>query len=162
MNNYFSFENLWVFIATAILSLVFWCFNPYKYIPIWIAAILFFLCLMFLWLALLFRTKTAEVTEKELFALVPAGITTINEDTILLIKPNKLLFMGAFVTIHQKNNDVEVYVGTGKVTNIQTNGMVQITLFPPCSITTKDIPSLIPKLGFSVNALKDNPEHYHQ
>lgn len=42
MKNYFSYENLWVFCATAVLSLVFWCFSPYQYIPIWVTAVLFF------------------------------------------------------------------------------------------------------------------------
>ena len=162
MKNYFSYKNLWVFIATAVLSLVFWCYSPYEYIPIWVAAVLFFLCIAFLWLALIIRSKTAEVTAKDLLQLIPTGITTVNGETILLLKPNKMLFMGAFVTIHQRDNGVEVYVATGQVTNIQTSGMIQVTIFPPCTITSKDIPTLIPKLGFSVNALESIQEDSRQ
>lgn len=162
MKNYFSYENLWVFCATAVLSLVFWCFSPYQYIPIWVTAVLFFLCILFLWLALLFRSKTADAIEKELIEIVPVGIIELNGNRILLIKPNKLLFMGAFITIHQKDNDVEVYIATGRVSNIQSDGKIQVTIQSSCAITSKDIPSLVLKLGFSVNALENNQEDFQQ
>ena len=70
--------------------------------------------------------------------------------------------MGAFITIHQKDNDVEVYIATGRVSNIQSDGKIQVTILSSCAITSKDIPSLVLKLGFSVNALENNQEHFQQ
>ncbi|MBP3743105.1 MAG: hypothetical protein J6J00_08990 [Treponema sp.] len=147
-----TYETLWGFIAAGLLALILWCYQPFDSIEAWKAGILLFLCISSFWYAILIQMKSPVTSQKNLLTIVPIDITTMNNKLILVVKPNAMLFMGAYVTIHKKINEIESYVATGQVTNIQLNQMIQITIITPCLIAPEDVPSLIPKLGLSVNA----------
>ena len=158
-----TYESLWGFVAAGFFAFILWCFKPYDFIEVWKAGFLLFLSISSIWFAVLHWLKISETTRKELLTIEPTALTTMNNETILLLKPNKMLFMGALVTIHQRINEIENYVATGQVTNIQSDGRIQLTIISPCTIKPEDLPTLVLMLGLSAyateNEKKRTPEH---
>lgn len=158
-----TYESLWGFVAAGFFALILWCFKPYDYIEVWKAGFLLFLSISSIWFAVLHRLMISETTRKELLTIEPIALTTMNNETVLLLKPNKMLFIGALVTIHQRINEIENYVATGQVTNIQSDGRIQLTIISPCTIKPEDLPTLVLMLGLSAyateNEKKRTPEH---
>lgn len=48
-------------------------------------------------------------------------------DNLFVCRPNKLLSQDVYVSFFKKNSEFETPIGYGYVSNVQTNGIIQIT-----------------------------------
>ena len=116
-----STENFISFIVALIPSVLFWIFEPAKPVPYVFLVVSGFINLLLLWLFLRARylkLDSAQPPPIQIFDL---------RDGIFLCHPNILLGQDIFVSFYLKVDKYEKLIGYGYVSNVQSNGIVQIT-----------------------------------
>lgn len=109
------------FAVALIPSLGFWILKPTDSVPYAFFVIAVMLALLFLWLFLMSYFSKTEIKE-------PYSVRIIEiRDTIYLCHPNKLLSQDVFVSFYLQTNKFEKLIGYGVVTNVQMNGIIQIS-----------------------------------
>lgn len=78
-------------------------------------------------------------------------------ENIYVCYPNKLLSQDVFVSFYLQTNKFEKLVGYGVVTNVQTNGIIQITVKETCNeyslstLLSQDFSKIIIKPTVTIN-----------
>lgn len=160
MKDFFGLESLLGFIVSAVLSYIFWRFDPNENIPLQVTVIFVCISVVSLWLAALMyikkQNKPDNIFETLSIVQVHENRNEGNSELFLIFKPNKLLFTDVFITIFKKTQNFEEYVATGKVTHIQENEMVQVSIISSRGVISEnDIPFLIAKVGLSAKYFED-------
>lgn len=109
------------FAVALIPSLGFWIFKPTDSVPYALFVIAVMLALLFLWLFLMSHFSKTENSEFYSVRIIEI------RDSIYLCHPNKLLSQDVFVSFYLQTNKLEKLIGYGVVTNVQMNGIIQIT-----------------------------------
>jgi len=117
-----STENLISFIVALIPSVLLWLFKPTDTIPYAFLVVSGFINLLLLWLYLRARYIKLDAAQPP-----PIKIFDLR-DGIFLCHPNILLGQDMFVSFYLKMDKYEKLIGYGYVCNVQSNGIVQITI----------------------------------
>ena len=115
-SNYLSFA------LALIPSVLMYIFNPGYSVPYVFFLILLFLFLLSAWLNLkqFFDYKDRHPVPIELIRCINGTI---------LCKPNNLLTHGSVVSFYEYQEEFEKYISSGRVVNISSKGVAQISLF---------------------------------
>ena len=117
--------------VTLIASVGFWIFQPTDPVPASFFVIAVICAFLFLWLFLISHLSKSEAINENDDSLL---ITIIEVcDNVYVCYPNKLLSQDVFVSFYLQTNKFEKLVGYGIVTNVQTNGIIQITIKETCN-----------------------------
>lgn len=123
------------FAVALVPSLLFWIFQPSDSVPYAVFVIVFMIAVLLLWLFLMVLLKKSDYNEPYLIKVIEI------RDGIYLCRPNKLLSQDVFVSFYIQANNFEKLMGYGTVTNVQTNGIIQIT--PSDSVGNYEIKDLL-------------------
>ena len=140
---------------TLIASIGLWLFKPTDVVPASFFVISVVSAFLFLWLFLISHFSKLEA-QNEKFDSYLIKIIDVR-DNIYVCYPNKLLSQDVFVSIYMQTNKFEKLVGYGVVTNVQTNGIIQITIMETldgCSLPTlqsQDFSKIIIKPTVTIN-----------
>ncbi len=122
------------FVVAVVPSIGFWLFKPTDKIPYSYFVVVVLIAFVFLWLFLMTFLAKKEQYEPEIIRIIEV------RDNIYICHPNKLLSQDVFVSFYLLTNKFEKLIGYGYVSNVQTNGIIQITPKEFCA-------------GFSLNDL---------
>lgn len=141
------------FVVAVVPSIGFWLFKPTDKIPYSYFVVVVLIAFVFLWLFLM-----AFLSKKEQYA--PEVIRIIEvRDNIYICHPNKLLSQDVFVSFYLLTNKFEKLIGYGYVSNVQTNGIIQITPKEFCNefslsdLLSQNITDIIIKPTVTINYL---------
>lgn len=127
-----SKENFISFAVALIPSIMFWIFKPADSVPFGFLIVSILIIILLLWLFL--QTYYCKIDEAS-----PPPITIIGcYEKLLLCRPNILLSQDAFVSFYLKANEFEKIVGYGFVSNVQSNGLIQITIIEEIDFSFDD------------------------
>lgn len=122
MKQFIKSKECFISFAVALIpAFVLWIFEPTKSIPFWAFAMVFILAFIFLWLFLMVYFTKSDNNEPFFIDIIKVY------GNLFVCRPNKLLNQDVFVSFFKKNNEFEILIGYGYVSNIQTNGIIQIT-----------------------------------
>lgn len=123
MKNFIKSKECFISFAVALIpSILLWIFKPGDKVSYFVFSISLLINLILLWLFLMVLFSGEDnsyISTVEIIEL---------RDNIFVCRPNKLLTQDAFVSFYFKISEFEKLVGYGYVSNIQTNGLIQITI----------------------------------
>ncbi len=126
-----SKQNFISVVVTLIASVGFWIFKPTATVPASFFVVAVIIAFLFLWLFLMsYFSKDSASNKNNDSHLI--DIIEVQEN-IYICYPNKLLSQDVFVSFYLQTNNFEKLVGYGIVTNVQTNGIIQITVNETCN-----------------------------
>lgn len=114
------------FALALIPSIGFWILDPSRSIPYPCFIISTVLAFLFLWLFLISYLTKNDAKDTHLIKIIEL------HDDIYLCYKNSLLSQDVFVSLYLQENKFEKLIGYGVVTNVQENGIIQITPTEAC------------------------------
>lgn len=105
-----------------ILGLVSILYSTNIFVPIFVVALIIFISLAIIWylIIIIISQKQIKPTTIQLSQFFSTG-----KNHIILIKPNDILSMDAYITLYLTENECENYLATAIVTNVQENRLLQ-------------------------------------
>ena len=116
------------FLAALFPSLLLWLFQPFSVVPFYLFTISLLINVCLIW-ALAINILSKQDSKTSTIEIIDIM------DNICICRPNSILSQDVFISFYQKTKKFEKLIGYGYVSNIQSNGIIQIT---PLDSSTPD------------------------